>query len=51
MSATGTLAVLNDTVSLAVDGRNTATVQLTGTWTGTAAFYGSPDGLTTLSRS
>ena len=48
VSATGTLSVANDSVSLGVDGRSTAVIQLTlGSATGTAVFEGSVDGGTT----
>lgn len=47
VSATGSVAALNSNVALFVDGMNTATIQILGTWTGALTFQGSPDGGTT----
>lgn len=44
ISATGPLGAVNATTSLALDGMNTAVLQITGTWVGTISFLASMDG-------
>lgn len=44
VSTTAALGAANAAVTLAVDGMNSAVVQLSGVWAGTATFLGSVDG-------
>lgn len=44
ITASGSLAALNQTVVLALNGQSAASVQLSGTWVGTVTFEGSNDG-------
>lgn len=44
--SSGSLAALNATVALTLNGQSAATVQVTGTWVGTLQFEGTLDGTT-----
>lgn len=43
VTASGSLAALNQTVVLALNGQSSASIQMSGTWTGTVTFEGSND--------